>query len=118
MNTSLKLTTLRGALVGLAACAATVGAFPAFAATGFGVAAPTVHVRYDDLNLQTDAGTQALYRRITKAARTVCPDPDSRELAVRIESEHCQATAIAKAVNDVNSPKLAQLYAAAHASRG
>ena len=116
MITSFKLTTLRAAFVGLAACAATVGTLPASAGPAYGTV-PTVHVRYDDLDLQSDAGTLSLYRRISQAARSVCPDADSRDLLARSRSNQCQADAIARAVTDVNSPRLAQLVAA-HSSRG
>jgi UrcA family protein len=78
---------------------------------------PTVTVRYDDLNLATDRGTAVLYKRITNAARQVCPDEFSRDLAVVTASRACQAKAIARAVQDVNNPKLALMHEA-HLSHG
>jgi UrcA family protein len=105
-----KLTTIRRSL-------AVVGAFAALGATASSLAAPlpedapSVTVRYDDLNLSTSAGVNALYRRISTAARAVCPDEHSRELNVVAASERCQATAIAKAVRGVNNPQLALVHA-------
>jgi len=80
-------------------------------ATGFAatpdVDAPSVKVRYDDLNLATSAGVNVLYRRISAAARQVCPDIYSRDPHVALAAQHCQAAAVAKAVTEVNSPSLA-----------
>ncbi|MGH8140603.1 MAG: UrcA family protein [Steroidobacteraceae bacterium] len=74
-------------------------------------AAPSVKVRYDDLNMATENGTATLYRRIVSAARQVCPDQYSRNLKDASDSRKCQATAIARAVQDVNSPQLALVHA-------
>jgi UrcA family protein len=117
MNTSIaKLSPFRS----IVACLA---GFAAFAVTTTAIAAsptdpaPTVRVRYDDLNLSSEQGAHALYRRIVKAAQEVCPDASSRELNVRAAGERCEAAAVAKAVSDVNSPQLAMLYAS-HVSHG
>jgi UrcA family protein len=72
---------------------------------------PTVRVRYDDLNLSTDQGAAELYKRISRAAREVCPDRFSRDLAIVAASAKCEANAIAQAVRDVNSSRLAMLHA-------
>jgi UrcA family protein len=111
-----RLTTFRRSL-------AVVGAFAALAATTISFAAPlsddapSVTVRYDDLNLSTSAGADALYRRISNAARQVCPSAYSRDLSVVAASERCQANAVAQAVRAVNNPHLALVHAA-HVSRG
>lgn len=110
---------LRQALTGLFALA--TGAFTLSAladstaatqsrVTSTGAAAIVVH--YGDLDLNTDAGSARLYRRIASAARQVCPDEFSRDLATVAASQKCQAVAIATAVQDVHSPMLAQVYAA------
>jgi UrcA family protein len=112
-----KLTTFRGTLACLAVFAASAVTTVAPAASP-NDEAPSVRVRYDDLNLSTVTGTNALYQRIVKAARQVCPDSySSRDLDTRVASDHCQAAAIAKAVRDVNSPRLAAIHAS-HTSRG
>ena len=89
--------------------------------TGFAgtpaVDAPSVSVRYDDLNLSTSAGVNTLYRRISMAAREVCPDIYSRDPHVFVAARYCQAAAVTKAVSEVNNPRLAMLHAA-HASHG
>lgn len=79
--------------------------------------APRVAVRYDDLNLATSVGANTLYRRISAAARQVCPDVYSRDLAVVAAGERCQAHAISQAVHDLNNAQLALIHAA-HVSHG
>ena len=102
---------------------AVVGAFAALtvATTSFAGApsadVPTVSVRYDDLNLSTSVGVNALYHRISVAARQVCPDVFSRDLAVVAAGDRCQANAVANAVRDLNNPQLALVHAA-HVSHG
>ena len=94
-----------GAVVAMAITTVTVAA-PA------GDAAPSVAVRYDDLNLADPAGVNALYRRIAHAARQVCPDVYSRDLNVVSAGERCQAAAVARAVSDVHDTQLALVHAA------
>ena len=86
-------------------------------ATTSSVDAPSVSVRYDDLNLSTSDGVNSLYRRISSAARQVCPGVYSRELNVVAAAQRCEADAIAKAVSEVNNPHLAMVHAA-HVSHG
>jgi UrcA family protein len=71
----------------------------------------SVAVRYDDLNLSTSVGVNTLYRRISAAAREVCPDIYSRDPRAFVAARSCQADAIAKAVREVNNPSLAMLHA-------
>jgi UrcA family protein len=108
------MTTVASKLVlALAGVVASVTAFAGTAAFD----APSVSVRYDDLNLSTTAGVNKLYHRISAAAREVCPDVYSRDPNVVIAAQHCQAAAIARAVSEVNNPSLAMLHAS-HVSRG
>ena len=115
MNTATPKLTIRRSL-------ALAGAFAALAVSTLSFAAPlsddvpSVAVRYDDLNLTTPAGVNALYSRISHAARAVCPDSYSRDLAVQSAAERCQVQAIAKAVHAVNNPQLAVV--ATHSSHG
>jgi UrcA family protein len=104
-------------LVAFAASAITGTAFavPPTVATSDGV--PSIQVRYADLNLATDTGTNALYHRIAAAARLVCPQADIRDLPAMAASKRCQAEAVAQAVRDVNSPQLAMVLAT-HTNRG
>jgi UrcA family protein len=72
---------------------------------------PTIVVRYGDLNLATEDGVQTLYRRLSVAAQEVCPLGDPKMLSQYTQNKTCRAEAIARAVHDVNSPKLAALEA-------
>jgi len=91
------------AIVGVVASVASFAATP-------GVDAPSVSVRYDDLNLSTTAGVDTLYRRISAAARDVCPDIYSRDTHIVLAAQRCQSAAISKAVSQVNNPSLAMLH--------
>jgi UrcA family protein len=71
----------------------------------------SIRVRYDDLDLSTQQGSNALYERISVAARKVCAPDDIRDLNAMSLSSKCTAAAIDKAVNDVHSPQLAMVHA-------
>ncbi|HYM41847.1 MAG TPA: UrcA family protein [Steroidobacteraceae bacterium] len=75
-------------------------------------AEPSMRVAYQDLNLSTEQGSQALYARIAAAARAVCAPEDIRDLQARAAVNSCREQAIAHAVQSVDSPRLAALYAA------
>lgn len=69
------------------------------------LAAPHALVRFDDLNLTSDAGRTTLDRRIRAAAEKVCEDGDdmsahiaaARCRTVAIDDAHRQADAVASA---------------------
>jgi len=71
---------------------------------------PQVHVRYADLNIDTDAGADVLYRRIRAAANQVCAIPDNRDLAALAGTRVCVNRAIGEAVAMVESPTLTKVY--------
>jgi UrcA family protein len=73
---------------------------------------PAVAVHYADLNLATEQGTVALYRRIVNAAHGVCDANTPRSVRLATQVQRCIDQAVARAVNDVRSPKLAELQAA------
>ena len=77
-------------------------------------AAPTVRVAYGDLNLASEQGNSTLYARIVSAARAVCgiDDVDNRDLPGLATARACESRAIAQAVSDVHSEKLAAIYSA------
>jgi UrcA family protein len=61
----------------------------------------------------TDRGLKVLYGRIQLAASRVCPQPLSGDLNVerkRIASD-CREAAIARAVEQMNNPRLSMLHA-------
>ena len=71
----------------------------------------SIKVKYHDLDLSTQAGAEALYTRIQRAARRVC-DLD-REPADPFRLSHwqyCYKAAVANAVNDVNNKNLTAMY--------
>lgn len=75
-------------------------------------AVPSLQVSYGDLNLATDQGTAALYGRIVSAAYKVCQASDIRVLSEVARASRCREEAIARAVRDVNSPRLAAVHSA------
>jgi UrcA family protein len=64
-------------------------------------------VKYEDLDLNSQAGAKKLYRRLESMARTVCDarrpyDPEYIKAVIR----PCLTTTVANAVKDVNAPLL------------
>jgi len=72
--------------------------------------APSMKVRYADLNLATEDGARALLQRIRHAARLVCDQQwgDSTEAAML--SRSCFADSTRQAVAKVNSPLVTAFY--------
>ena len=62
-------------------------------------------VKFDDLNLSTQAGAEALYARIHRAALHVCNEPG--ELSITLA---CMKEAESKAIGKVNAPLLTAFY--------
>lgn len=95
-----------------ALAALTLAVLVAPAALAAGDAPRTIHVRYDDLNLGSDAGTQALFRRLSRAATRVCELEGVRDLASQHRAEVCYRDALHGAVVAVNNERLSALYRA------
>jgi UrcA family protein len=72
------------------------------------VPARTVH--YSDLNLNTQAGTEVLYKRIRRAAEQVCGDVDSRQLKEAAAARACIEQAVIGSIRAVNNPRLTNTY--------
>jgi len=73
-------------------------------------AAPSQSVSYADLNLGTSAGIAALQQRIEDAATEVCGPTDyrlARGLRQAMRNAQCQEDAIAAAVNQISSRRVA-----------
>ena len=100
---------LCGAVTLVAAAGATAVAAPP--------EAPSITVQYEPWSLDSDRGANALYRRIASAAAGVCPAASPRELARFAATERCRKDAIARAVRQIGSPRLAEVLAA-RTSRG
>jgi UrcA family protein len=78
---------------------------------------PSIVVKYSDLTLATDSGVNQLYRRITAAARQVCPDAPIRDLGMRQQVQACRNQAVARAVRQIDNSRLAALHAS-HTKNG
>lgn len=102
------------ALTALAATALATAALPGSSATASAAqpaaAAPQATIYYSFRDLSTDQATHALYERIVSAARSVCPGYDSRDLIEYANSRQCQRQAVAHAVEQIGSARLAALY--------
>jgi UrcA family protein len=72
----------------------------------------SIAVKYTEQDLASEQGTLALYRRIATAARLVCDVGDISDMHQMAAAKACREEAVAKAVQTVNSPKLAAVYAA------
>jgi UrcA family protein len=72
---------------------------------------PSIVVKYSQQSLATDGGVQDLYRKITHAARKVCPELSVRDLSAQREVEQCRDEAVARAIRQIDNSRLAALYA-------
>jgi UrcA family protein len=95
---------LLGGLAGVAAAGAANAATPS-------ADAPSLVVKYDRQTLASEEGVNNLYRRINYAARQVCPDADTRDLAAQHRIEQCRSHAVAVAVKAIDNSRLAALHA-------
>jgi len=69
-------------------------------------AADAIVVHYDDLNVATPAGAAVLYKRITQAAKVVCPEYPAGDVRNIKISRPCNQEAVARAVASVHLPML------------
>jgi UrcA family protein len=72
----------------------------------------SVVVKYSEQSLATDDGVYALYRRITAAAKQVCPDEGTRDWGLKAQVERCRNESIARAIRQIDNSRLAALHAA------
>jgi len=79
----------------------------AFAGTPDDVRTETV--KFQDLNLNSEAGVETLYQRIKAAARRVCTDSEGG-LSSAYAAQRCEEKAESRAVLDVNAPQLTAFY--------
>ena len=77
--------------------------------------APTVVVKFGDLDATGPAGKEELYRRLTRAARAVCRSLHSSESGVKLELipryKACIDHAVAGAVARINRPEFTDYVA-------
>jgi len=67
-------------------------------------------VTFSDLNLDTQAGANALYARLRHAAEEVCEPFDGNELSRHSMWQRCVGNSLAAAVAKVNKPKVTALH--------
>ncbi len=72
--------------------------------------APSVRVRYDDLDLGRDAGVRVLYGRLRTAARRVCASLDRPGARAQQMWRACYADTLAAAVEKSGSDRLVALH--------
>jgi UrcA family protein len=76
-------------------------------------AIPQISVKYSDLNLATEEGSRALYRRLVAAAEHVCPDRGYvTELRYNRDVQRCIADTVDRAVKGIDHPRFARVAAA------
>jgi len=95
-------------LLSIAVALATSGI--ASAGTRVDVGAPSVVVRYGDLNLNSRAGVLTLHARLRSAAQDVCSPLDSRVLGLLEQYESCVADAISQSVAAVGNDSLSRYH--------
>jgi UrcA family protein len=77
-------------------------------------------VRFSDLNLGSEAGIAALYRRIRASAHQVCEGPFTRAdrlMGGGMKKRECLRQALEHAVRDVNAPGLTRYHLAKSGKR-
>jgi UrcA family protein len=110
MNTSNHIYRSSTWLAALAAISCSLGASQAFAANERDQVR-SEKVSYADLNLSTPAGASTLYRRIQRAARSVCGADDRvGSILPHLQWRKCYESAVADAVAKVNSPMLTAVH--------
>jgi UrcA family protein len=95
----------------LLASLAGVVAAGAASAAGTDSDVASIAVKYSQESLATDGGVNELYRRITSAAKQVCPDVSIKDLAGQRLRAQCREQAIAGAIRQIGNPQLAALHA-------
>ena len=96
-----------------AAAAASLFATPAIADPE--IEQVSLVVRYDDLNLSSDAGMAALQHRLKAAVNTVCGTVDERNLFILRHIRQCHRTALASVHAELAAAKAAQSQRSAQA---
>ncbi|MDX2238406.1 MAG: UrcA family protein [Hyphomonadaceae bacterium] len=77
-------------------------------------AAHAVTVRQDGLNLDTDADAAVMLTRLRSASMRACdmPEIDQPGPALRRAIAQCRADAVARAVQELDAPRVTQAYLA------
>jgi len=73
----------------------------------------SITVSYSDLNVDSEAGAIALYRRLQRAAVTVCNSRQAATVGSRLhaaDSRRCYAKALASAVENIDNDALDEIH--------
>jgi UrcA family protein len=106
------------ALAALGVLGAAALGSPAVASADSAAGGFQMNVYFNAHDLSSEQGTRALYRRIVDAAEEVCPGYDSLYPDVVNRSKECQRAAIARAIGQIGSARLAGVDAQAIARSG
>lgn len=111
MNRVFNKAFLAAALFGIA-----TSAFASTAVAGgeAGMEEHSMAVHYGDLNLDSAAGQETLKRRLSYAARVVCPNAYARDLDTRNAGKQC----IRQALDEANATIAQRQYARAAGAKG
>lgn len=82
----------------------------AVAGVASAVEPPSVTIRYGDLDLSQPKDVQVLYRRLQRAAASVCGWTSAVDLSAYLHWQRCYSDALQRAVSEVRSPELLVLY--------
>jgi UrcA family protein len=110
MNVNIRRT-VSGGLWAFGLAALCVAGIPGAHANDKYIEGRSTVVKFADLNLRSPAGAEELFRRIQRAANTVCWDAQDFHVLNDIARRECVERAVAKAVKDVNNQHLTALYA-------
>jgi UrcA family protein len=111
-NKEAKIRGFKALLIGAAATLVTLTAQADQPLTLNGAGEASLVVNFSDLNLDTPAGVQSLYARLSRAAGRVCGgNSDPRDLAAKEQFRTCHAQAMNTAVAQVDSQRLQVLHA-------
>jgi UrcA family protein len=76
---------------------------------------PTALVKFGDLDVTRPAGKEELYRRLTRAAHSVCRSLDPSESAAKVQLtplyKACLDQAVSGAVSQINRPEFTEYVA-------
>ncbi len=71
-----------------------------------------VTVHFADLDVTNVEGEAALYHRLQSAAKSVCSEDNTKDLASESRVKTCESKAISAAVTEINRPTLTAYYRA------
>jgi UrcA family protein len=71
-----------------------------------------VLVHFADLDVTRVEGATTLYHRLQNAAKSVCSEDNTRDLASAIRVKACESNSISAAVTQINRPTLTAYYRA------